>query len=176
MIKLNPEDKKLWLEGLRNSDKTRGRLKDESGMCCLGVLADRVLITKKPEILGWQQEVLAWDIESLIPSGDSLDYPNEYHYTGNLLGEILKVNFPEIEKVLAQKICYRKSTKEENDFLKSYALSCTSDEGEDTEILWSCYILGEDGLNSAILEDVLTAINDNEDTFDIIIEFIERFL
>jgi len=172
MIKLDPEDKKLWLEGLRNSDKTRGCLKDESGMCCLGVLADRVLITKKPEILGWQQEVLEWDVESLIPSGNSLDYPHEYHYTGNLVGEILRVNFPEIEKVLSQKICYGKCTSEESDFLRSYGIS-----EQDTEILRSCFfILGGDGLCSAILEDILTAINDNEDTFDTIIEFIERFL
>ena len=42
MSKMNPEIKQLWINELRNPDNKQitGRLKSDSGRCCIGVLAD----------------------------------------------------------------------------------------------------------------------------------------
>lgn len=39
---MNPKVKKLWTDALRSGEykQTKGCLKDENGMCCLGVLTD----------------------------------------------------------------------------------------------------------------------------------------
>ena len=145
MIKLDPEDKKLWLDGLRNSDKATGCLKSQIGMCCLGVLADKVLIPIKPELVDWQEDSLYY-----------FDKPHDYYET-ELLGESLRLHFPKIEKVLSQSINREFITDEENEFLRNQSLL------EYIEF-------------SITLEDILIIFNDRADTFESIIEFIERFL
>ena len=37
---MTPELKERWIEALHKYPKTKGRLKNEEGYCCLGVLAD----------------------------------------------------------------------------------------------------------------------------------------
>ena len=54
---MTPELKERWIEALGTYPKTKGRLKNEEGYCCLGVLAD---------IEGDLEGILKWDSTRLV--------------------------------------------------------------------------------------------------------------
>lgn len=74
---MNKEIKDKWVAALRSGEykQTKGKLRDDSGFCCLGVLCD--LVRKEgmeaPSVEGWQTDwedfFKAADKEEVLPDG-----------------------------------------------------------------------------------------------------------
>lgn len=65
---MNPEYKAKWLEALRSGkyEQTQGRLRDDDGMCCLGVLCN-VVDPKKWERMDDYEIAFVYQDEEMFP-------------------------------------------------------------------------------------------------------------